>query len=97
MISKETFIKAMSCIRAEYDKQEKLWDELEDSFINVDKLINRINLEPMVDMLAMIVGCDTELIWDNLYDEQDDAQYDRLYDYIAANEVLPMDEENISD
>lgn len=39
MINKESFIKAMKLINAESNRQDELWNKLENSYINVDKLI----------------------------------------------------------
>lgn len=87
MISKQSFLKAMQLINAEMVKQDALWDKLEDSYINVDKLIDDINTAPMIEMLATICDCPFNTIADcvcsNDYEEK---LAEELYNFLCQCE-----------
>lgn len=89
MISKESFIKAMKLINAESNRQDELWNKLENSYINVDKLIQEINISPMIEMLAEICDCSFETIADCVYGNYNNELVEKIYDYICeCNECL---------
>ena len=84
MIAKETFIKAINLINAEVAKQDALWDKLEDSYINVDKLIQEVNVCPMIEMLATICGCPFNTIADAVWgDDYEEKIAEDLYDFLC--------------
>lgn len=89
MINKESFIKAMKLINAESNRQDELWNKLENSYINVDKLIQEINISPMIKMLAEICDCSFETIADCVYGNYNNELVEKIYDYICeCNECL---------
>lgn len=87
MINKDIFMKAMHLINTEVARQDELWDKLEDSYINVDKLIQEVNATPMIEMLAMICKCPFNTIADCVCGEYDDKLAEKLYDFLCNSET----------
>ena len=84
MISKDSFLKAIRLINAEMVKQDALWDKLEDSYINVDRLIEEVNVCPMIELLATVCDCPfntiADAVWGNDYEEK---LAEDLYDFLC--------------
>lgn len=87
MLDKVMFHKAMTAIKAEDKRQQELYDRLDNTFINTDRLCEYINVNPMIELVASLCGCNVDWLCLYIYD----LDWGNVGGYaVAGNRKLPM-------
>lgn len=87
MLNRVMFHKAMSAIKAEDKGQQELYDKLDNTLINTDRLCEYLSIDPMIELVASLCGCKVDWLCLYIYDLNWGSDNGCA---VAGNRKLPM-------